>query len=248
MNTCWAACIGDCSDKISAEHIFTEGLFLENEVKVKGFSWCLDEFKAIGVATLVKKVLCTFHNSSLSETDNAAIGLIKAIRSTVELYNERATLGPQAWQVQEFLVDGPKLERWFLKTFITFAYGGKFLIGGDSVQPGTPSAARVETAFGMRRFPPGAGLYLLGDEGEQIQSEEGIVMTTFSGQADRLARARVWSRGFKFLLLLDEPPPGPFTFAAQNGTRILQPTARYHPPVIRWDIHGYLSHLIRFRW
>jgi hypothetical protein len=248
MRACWAACLGACSDKITREHIFTEGLFLDDAVKVKGFSWCLDDFKTVGLAALVKKVLCAAHNSMLSEVDNAAIGLMKALRAAVELNNARALLEPQNWQVQKFPVDGSKLERWFLKTFITFAFGAQPLIGIDSSQPGHPSRALVETAFGLRQFPPRAGLHLLGDAGEQIQSEEGIVMTTFSGQTGRLAGARFWFRGFEFLLLLDEPQPGPFTFTSQDDKHKRQPTARYHSPGIGFTMHDRLSHLVEFVW
>jgi hypothetical protein len=89
MNACWADCLGDCLEKISREHIISAGLFLDDEIKVKGFSWCIDEFKIIGLSGLVKKALCTYHNSLLSNVDDAAIHSFKTLRDAIALSNTR---------------------------------------------------------------------------------------------------------------------------------------------------------------
>lgn len=46
---CWAAALGDCSDKISREHIISRALFSQ-EVFVQGLAWCKSEPKKIGMA------------------------------------------------------------------------------------------------------------------------------------------------------------------------------------------------------
>src|SRR5580658_11065746 len=102
MRTCWAACLGGCSDKISGEHIITEGVFDNDSITVKGLAWCRDEFKTIGIKNLVKKVLCTKHNSQLSEADNAAIRLRKALCDVTHLSEERKLMPPQDWPVKKF--------------------------------------------------------------------------------------------------------------------------------------------------
>ncbi len=109
MRTCWAACLGDCSDKISGEHIITDGAFLADAVKVKGLPWCVDDFKTIGLASLVKKVLCADHNSRLSEADAGAIQLGKAICASAELSEARKRMPPQEWPVRRFSVNGLRL-------------------------------------------------------------------------------------------------------------------------------------------
>jgi hypothetical protein len=59
MDKCWAACLGDCSDKMSREHVITEGVFLSDDIKVKGLPWCRDDFTVIGLTNLVRKNLCS---------------------------------------------------------------------------------------------------------------------------------------------------------------------------------------------
>src|SRR5260370_40531159 len=89
MNDCWAACLGDCSDKISREHIITAGLFLDDKLTVQGLPWCRDMPKEIGLAALTKKNLCTKHNSDLSVIDDAAIQSMNVLRESMRVTNLR---------------------------------------------------------------------------------------------------------------------------------------------------------------
>lgn len=88
MRVCWAACLGGCSDKISGEHIITDGVFFTDTVKVKGLPWYPD-FKTIGLASLVKNALCRRHNSRLSTADARAIQLRDAVCDTAGLSEGR---------------------------------------------------------------------------------------------------------------------------------------------------------------
>jgi hypothetical protein len=146
MRTCWAACLGDCADGSSGEHVITGGVFTVDAVKVRGLSWCPDDFKTAGLASFVKNVLCKAHNSRLSEADNAAISLRNAICDSASLSEKRKLLEPQGWQVQRFPINGFALERWCLKTLINIAFGGQVPIGRGS-PPGKPPNALVEIAF-----------------------------------------------------------------------------------------------------
>jgi hypothetical protein len=249
MGTCWAACLGDCSDKISGEHIITDGVFLVDTVKVKGFSWCLDDFKTIGLASFVKNVLCTAHNSRLSEADVGAIQLRKALCDSASLSEVRKKMQPHNWPVERFSVNGFALERWCLKTLITIAFGGQAPIGNGDSLPGEPSRALVETAFGLKQFQPQrAGLHWIGDVGEVINVDEGVVVTTFSGQANRLEGARFWFWGLNLLLILNDGPAGPFSFTSLDGIETVQPTTRHHPRALNISVHDHLSHILEFVW
>lgn len=135
MRRCWASCLGDCSDKISGEHVITNGAFLTDIVKVKGLPWCVDEFKEIGLASVVKNVLCTSHNSRLSEADAGAIQLRKALCDVADLPESRKRMPPQDWPAKKFSVNGFALERWCLKTLITIALDGR-VPSGVSEHPG----------------------------------------------------------------------------------------------------------------
>ncbi len=246
MRTCWAACLGDCSDKLSGEHVITEGVFLDDAVKVKGLSWCLDEFKTIGLASFVKNVLCVNHNSRLSEADAGAIQLRKAICDSADLSEARKQLEPQSWRVERFSVNGFALERWCLKTLITIAFGGPVTIGDGDMQ-GEPSRLLVETAFGLRQFqPPRAGLYWM-DAGE-IRANEGVVVTTFSGHSNRLAGARFWFWGLELLLILNDGPTGPFSFTSPDGRQTIRPKTWYRPRGLNISVHDRPSHVLEFTW
>lgn len=248
MRTCWAASLGDCSDKISSEHIITDGTFLADAVKVKGLPWCLDGFKMVGLATLVKNVLCTDHNSRLSGADIGAIQLRKTLCEIADLSESRKRMRSQGWPIRRFSVNGLALERWCLKTLITIAFNGKIPIGCGDSPPGQPPPVLVETAFGLRRFPPRAGLYWMGDGGDEIKVSDGVVVTTFSGPLNRIEGARFWFWGLDLLLMLSDWPAGQFSFTSVDGKQTISPKTWHHPAALNFSVHSRPSHVLHFAW
>ena len=250
MNRCWAECLGDCSSKISAEHVVTAGTFTDSSVRVKGLPWCLDKFKTVGLESFVRKVLCRQHNSLLSPVDDAAIGLRDALCGIAALSKERNRTKPQVWPVKSFVVDGFGVERWCLKTLMTLAFGGKVPIGEGDGRPGLPPSELVEIAFGFRNFQPGrAGLYWVGNAGEEVNVMEGAVISTFSNKDNRLGGARFWFWGLNLLLLLTTVgPPGPFSFTSADGKRTVYPGTIYHPQSLNIGVHRIPSHVLEFSW
>lgn len=249
MPACWAASLGDCSDKISGEHIITDGTFLADAVKVRGLPWCPDEFKTIGLQRLVRNVLCTNHNSRLSEADIAAIQLRRALCDLAELSEERKRMQPQDWPFRKFFVDGFALERWCLKTLITIAFRGEFPIGDGESLPGQPSRTLVETAFGLRQFQlQGAGLYWMGQGGDEVNVTEGVVVTTFTNQGKLLAGARFGFWGLDLLLMLNGGPQGQFCFTSADGKQTIHPKCWYRPSRLNCSVHGHPSHALEFAW
>src|SRR5690348_8582360 len=152
MNKCWAFCLGGCSNAVSGEHILSASLFEGTQIRVKGFSWCADDFKTIGVASFTKKVLCSRHNSMLSECDKCAISVRDAVLGVAELTATRQKLQPQMWRIEKFHVSGPLLERWCLKTLVTLAIDHNAPIGRASFRAREPARALVKVAFGIKRF------------------------------------------------------------------------------------------------
>ena len=248
MRACWAACLGNCSGNFSGEHIITEGVFLTDSVRVKGLPWCL-EFKDIGLANLVKNVLCRRHNSELSPADLGAIQLRDAICDTAGLSEGRKLMATgKSWPIERFRVDGFAIERWCLKTLITIAFGGQVPIGNGDL-PGEPPRELVETAFAMREFqPPSAGLHWMGKAGDIINASEGVVVTTFLDNARHLAGARFWFWGLNLLLVLNDGATGPFSFVSLDGKQIIQPNTVYHPQRLNVGVHNRPSHTLEFDW
>ena len=157
--SCWAAVLGDCDQKLSREHVVSRCLFEFNEIVVQGFPWCLNEPKSIGLSNLVAKILCKKHNSNLSELDSVALTAFNAFRQSIHLNNVRGRMKkPSAWNVKIFRIDGPRFERWFLKTLINLSFGKEWPIGTGSHPDGTATDELVEAAFGLRELGHGAGL------------------------------------------------------------------------------------------
>src|SRR5690242_8484631 len=89
---CWAAPLGDCSQKITREHTVSQCLFETDQIMVQGFKWCLDQAKSIGLSNLVAKILCKNHNSGLSDLDAAALAAFNAFREAIRLNQVREKL------------------------------------------------------------------------------------------------------------------------------------------------------------
>jgi hypothetical protein len=249
MRRCWASCLGNCSDKISGEHLISAGLFTQDSIRVKGLAWCRDDFKTVGLASLVRNVLCARHNSLLSEVDVGAIQLSKAILESESLSQSRNAMTPGHWDATTYAVNGLAFERWCLKTLITIAFGGSAPIGNTTDKLGEPSPELVQLAFGLRHFEmPRAGLYWLGDVGGTPDVGEGVVVSTFLNAAQCLAGARFWFFGMTFLLILGSSLPAPFTFTSIDGKETTQPNVVYRPRRIGMDVKNRRSHVFSFGW
>ena len=149
MDRCWAKSLGDCSNRISGEHLFTAGLFEGDKLSIQGMEWCKTEVKEVGKKSLVKNVLCTTHNSRLAILDDEAIHAFKIFQDSVKLQQVRNQMKARYWTVEHWKIDGPLLERWFLKTLITLACEGEQKIGPDSGEVGQPTPSLVRIAYGL---------------------------------------------------------------------------------------------------
>jgi hypothetical protein len=249
MADCWASQLGDCDGGISREHVVSDGMFPEQEVFIQGFPWCMDTPKKIRHETFVRKNLCRGHNSALSNIDAQGIATMKILDDAVRLSNVRLELKPTLWNVKRFSVGGCDLERWFLKTLINVAYDEDHPIGSASKEAGRPSPSLVEIAFGLKTFEPRAGLYSLGDVGDQIDAKPGIRIHTFTRHNIYVAGASFYFHGFKFMLFLDDDGAGSrMTVSAADGTNTDIPTFCHHPNEMRFVVNKHLSHVVQFRW
>jgi hypothetical protein len=199
---CWAATLADCSEKMSREHTVSRSLFVSDEIFVQGLPWCSKEPKKIGISSLVAKILCERHNNALSELDTAALEAFNVFRESIRLNNVRGKLKrPPIWNIKRLTIDGPRLERWFLKTLINLTFGGEWAIGRGNHSVGSVSNELVEIAFGRRRFEHGAGLYMSGRTGENIDSFDRVSATPLT-EEKFLCAGRFNFRGFTFFLNL----------------------------------------------
>jgi len=231
---CWATCLGDCGGGMTGEHRVSKGLFATDEIMVQGFHWCLDVPKKIGLASLVANILCKRHNNALSELDAAASDAFAVFREAVRLNHVRQRIKRQPmWNVQRLTIDGPRLERWFLKTLINVSFGGQWTIGPGSHMAGSVSCNLVEIAFGRRPFENGAGMYTIAAAGQQMVSEDRVTITPLT-QGSNLNAARFNFRGYSiFLNLLPE------VFGMHGDANLLHRNVTHN-----WRVQGRLSHAV----
>jgi hypothetical protein len=250
MDKCWAKSLGDCSDKMSGEHLVTAGIFSTDKVMVQGFSWCKDVRKEIGLNSLVRKVLCRDHNSQLSPLDDAVIGLFQALNDCTRLSDVRNSLPPRRWTRANFDVDGKKLERWCLKTLITLSLGGSMPLGPKSKDSSAPHEDLVALCYDRLQFVFPAGLYVSYEPGDSITLEDRVTVGPINRDDNFIVGARFSLGGFHLMLYIDDRPfqPGPITFNRKDGTSERRPPPLYRTKALNFQIGKYVSHSLRFIW
>jgi hypothetical protein len=224
---------------MSREHTVTQAMFLDKELEVSGLPWCAEP-KKIGLASLTSKVLCKVHNSALSPVDQEAVKFAKALREAFRLLQVRVSQPSKRWAFVRFPIDGPRIERWFLKTLINATSQTDLPIEDNSL---------VEIAFGKKSFEPPAGLYGVFDPPEKRQLFDGISLSAFTVR-NCVVGATFSFLGFRLLLYLDKSGPElPYMkISTADGrlSEVLEPT--YHPVGITYMAGKSESHAVVFRW
>jgi hypothetical protein len=199
---CWAACLGDCGDIASQEHIISECLYPHQSVKVQGFPWCRDAPKDVRIETLTQQILCKKHNEQLgTDVDWAVKHSLDMLGEAFDLLTVREKLRSRRWSVKRFETDMLLLERWCVKTLINTNHQGglKYI---DNSDPEAPPQELVEFVFGRRRFTDHKGLYMIVERGAQITLTQGWLHITAKSQNDRLVGGKFTLWGVPFYLNL----------------------------------------------
>lgn len=254
MRTCWAAALGDCQGKLSREHSVSGGMWLGQSIYVHGLPWCRDEPKKVGLESMTVRHLCEGHNSSLSPVDRGGINAFKAIRAAAQFQNNRLRLvrdevARLPWFRVQWSIDGPLLERWFLKTTIN-------LLGANTANriwrlPNSneysPPDDLVLAAFGQSSLIRPAGLYAAGTTGEAVEFPERVTMTSLHGEGV-LAFAYTFG-GLRFLLWLSaEPVPNRLTTNHSREEAWRDSTLIYHVSRLKFLVQSRSSHFVDLAW
>jgi hypothetical protein len=173
---CWARKLDDCCPKLSGEHVISVNAWpganrAEKEKTPitfgRGFTrsdGSLDTSvprgfeRSLTVSNLKAKVLCETHNYRLWPTDDEAGVLTKAIAAFWDMWHKRWIPGLR-YNRKEFQIDGPIIERWFIKTVLANTVGDGLPIGSIDAEPGTPTDELVDIAFGTATPAGHTGLY-----------------------------------------------------------------------------------------
>jgi hypothetical protein len=200
---CWAACLGDCSEKMSREHPISRSMFEGDEILVQGYPWCRETPQKTSVANLTRKVLCRKHNSDLSDIDKAGGDARKSFSQAVRSSAFHGAL-PTVGGCHTAFLDGFKFERWCLKALISLSFQGERPIGKNASGPGQVDEEIVRLAFGQSKFHSGSGLYSIGSVGEKFSCSPSIRIGPFVSDEDYIFGGLFIILNFRFALMLEE--------------------------------------------
>jgi hypothetical protein len=247
MDDCWARPLGGCSSKLSREHYVSQSLWPGASIDVVGLPWCRDEPRRIGLASLTAKILCDVHNAALSPLDAAAGAAMNTLRRVVAFHGTAGKLKKGV----RFEIDGPLLERWFLKTAIGILHVQRDdgIWRHDGAPLRAPSEQTVGWAYGLEPIKPPLGLYIAADVRGGLEfhdSFEGGPLYYFDqGLIGFLFRFY----GLRFLLWLADPgPPSPLLVPWKRGAEATARDLHRHMGYIRFAAGKRTSHYLDFVW
>lgn len=228
---CIAASLGGCSPGLSREHYISRNLFSSETIYVEGFPWSGEEPKEIGVDALTARILCSNHNSVLSELDDAAKNIKNILfgRFAVAPSTPRKSL-----RVESLEIDGTRLERWCIK----FAMGAQVAYGLDDL----PSRQLLEACFGRRSMREPAGLYLHAEIGQEvaIQNSYGITALLDRDGCTKGWQFRLW--GWMFVLWSEE------SLAPSDYVNLKISSMLHRPRQLKYKEHGRLRQRLHLTW
>jgi hypothetical protein len=224
-------------------------------VDVQGLAWCKDVPKRIGKASLTQKTLCRDHNSGLSDVDTEGKRLFVAIGDAADLaYRRNRQVPHRRWKPVRFAVDGPLVERWFLKTTINIAIAQQSKANWALTDAPVREVPRllVDVAFGRSTFVKPMGLYtVIAPSGEKINFEGSMSFAPLL-KSDRIVGGIFTLRGLRYLIYFaSEPPPQPLTLPDIGTKRMSeweQGSPSYRTPRFRWRVGRHISHYIEYEW
>jgi len=176
-------------------------VFPDRSIFVQGLDFCLDKPKELRIESLTAKILCRDHNAALSELDTAAGRAFKAIREYADMTTERGKTPYINWAPMQFTVDGPRLERWCLKTLLNFSFNRHLTIGPGTHEAGAVPRELARIAFGLEEFTSGRGLYTAFKQKETFNLDDHFGYIA-KAQGSNLSMGLFRLGGFRFYLNL----------------------------------------------
>jgi hypothetical protein len=250
---CWAKGLGNCEGEISKEHLVSAGVLGDKTVLVRGLSWCLKDYKEIGINSIVSNILCRKHNSDLSVVDQGGIDVLRTIEKIMEIAKERGALPKNKANrlpIKAREIDGKLLERWLLKTTINMMQSQEQADNWDSDCLGneSPPLHLVKSAFGMEPLNKPMGLYCPVKIVTQMTATGHIIGMQFLKKDD----STVVAVDYKFagvplflLWLTAEPLKKKIGWA---GKVFPSANLKYRPDRIPFMLHNKKSQILKISW
>jgi len=249
MKSCWAAQLGNCSGKITGEHIVSRGLIDSDSVEVFGFPWLNGEKKALPKDALTRNILCKKHNGELSNIDASAIEVFNSIRKLYPSSVSQLNLHKDSRTIESFNIDGLLLERWFLKTLINIMYQGHYPIGDPKNKAGFSSDELVEIAFGRKGFRAPSGLYVIYQAMRLYPFGRIEFVPIIKNDHSYIAGGVFSFGGPRFLLFLDiDQPPKDLKGIKLGDVDLSDSKLFYHPEKMDVNYEGHLFQQVNIKW
>jgi len=209
---CWAKILGGCNNLQSKEHIVSRGL-LKDSLSLHNFTMVYgiggSKTKKIGISSLASKMLCSYHNSQLSNLDSEAIKTFKGLKDFLEAPHRYKTGRITNNTILKF--NGSFLERWFLKTTINILYC-------PSHNLKNPPKELIEIVFGLRKYPEKVGLCMSAYQGGQwLNNDYDLKFVPILNSQNHYEFVAFEFAGWRFVLpLTDSPIPNSISLDTTN--------------------------------
>ena len=238
--SCWASSLGDCAGGISGEHYVSDGVLDSESVTVIGLPWCRDEPKTIGMASAVAHILCSKHNSDLSDYDNEATKLSRFLVS--------AFRNPQ--QGNSIALNGLWFEKWALKTFLNLGY--LRALHREQSKSIEPPISLVRYLYKNESIPQGIGLYHVSGPLGPENIEAGVFWNSIRTvqRPTEIVGLTMQFYGIRFVVTIDgrrsEEAIG--GMGVVNGFDFSKAVVTYRPSTITLASSAAGQNHITFRW
>lgn len=197
MKSCFLQGHGSCCGKISREHYISktvlDAISSSGAVQIGGLRWQpIETLQEIANQSLTSKILCETHNSGLSDLDSVAGMLFRTLDAADKNPSDLPAITS---------VDGPLVERWFVKVLCGLAAAAGFNNGivpdhWKSILTGNP-------------WPDGWGLYVPAASEPQVLAKEFYLETHVHPETQSILAATFRVAGVGFHILLgDSENPG----------------------------------------
>jgi hypothetical protein len=171
---CYARDLHDCDEKLSREHYMSEAVLryldARGGLRASGFPWQRgSEPQQLPPDAFASRMLCTRHNSALSNLDAMALRLLAACDEPAGFRG--AFL---------HLFSGHDIERWLLKVLCGMAVSKNLALDtGDAAVP----TEWIEMLFDQREFRDQQGLYVCREPGHSVTAPQGVSIRAISNAA-----------------------------------------------------------------
>ena len=197
VDGCWANVLDDCRGQLTKEHTPSLSVWLAEHEKAnrkarKRLRIRIEQKNApprwVQANDLYSRHLCEGHNNATTDLDDEAGRLSRALAAFVMTSADRCKNLRVPWTLATYDVDGPKIERWFLKELINTVLPVGLPIGlpiGDpDLPPGAPPRYLVDMVMGHCPVVQPFGLYGGCVVGEEVSAPAEFRFDYMTGTLD----------------------------------------------------------------